>query len=305
MLHKAPPRYILAAVAISLGGLINGYDTGSIGAVLSMDQFTNVMGTLSSTLVGFTVSLIMLAGAVPSVFAGWLADHHGRLRTIMLGTILFAAGAVLQATATRLAQFLAGRTLAGLGEGVYLSTTAVYISEISPTRSRGVLAGLPQFMATLGICLGYFTCYASVHIGAGDARFASVSSSMAWRLPFIVMTSIAGVLAFSCMRLPESPRWLISCGDRVGALDSLRRLDFSMVEAEREFLSDLSITTTGGGQRLSLSPWQSFILLFKRGYRARTVLALFVLGMVQLSGIDGVLYVSFSQNDLAKAVNIG
>ncbi|PSR90310.1 general substrate transporter [Coniella lustricola] len=289
MFPKTPPRYVLAALAISLGGLINGYDTGSIGAVLSMAQFTDAIGKLSSSLVGFTVSLIMLAGAVPSVFAGWLADRYGRLRTIMLGTVLFALGAVLQGTATRLPQFLAGRTLAGLGEGVYLSSMAVYISEISPTRSRGVLAGLPQFMATLGICLGYFTCYASVHIGADRPDGASpVSDSMAWRLPFIVMIAIAGVLVFCCARLPESPRWLISYGDRVGAMDALRRLDFSMAEAEKEFLSETS--GVAGGPRPSLSPWQSFTLLFKRGYRARTILALFVLGMVQLSGIDGVLY---------------
>jgi len=43
-------------------------------------------------------------------------------------------------------------------------------------------------------------------------------------------------------------------------------------------------------QRPSLSAWRGFLLLFRRGYRARTILALFILGMVQLSGIDGVLY---------------
>lgn len=280
MPSKPTPHYVVASIGISLGGLINGYDTGSIGSVTSMAQFTATMGTLSSTLVGFTVSLIMLTGAVPSFFAGWLADHYGRLRIVLFGSALFGLGAVLQGTATHLAQFLLGRAVAGLGEGVYLSNMSVYISEVAPAKSRGVLAGLPQFMCTIGICLGYFTCYGSVHIG---------ESSMAWRLPFIIMTALGGSLVVCCTKLPESPRWLISRGDRLGALDSLRRLDFSMVEAERDFL--------GGGagateQRLNLSPWQSLVMLFRRGYRARTVLGLFVLGMVQLSGIDGVLYVS-------------
>lgn len=280
MQSSLPPHYVLASVAISLGGLINGYDTGSIGSLTSMAQFTTSIGPLSSTMVGFTVSLIMLAGAVPSVFAGWLADLYGRLRVIMLGTALFATGALLQGTAYHLPQFLLGRTIAGLGEGVYLSNMNVYISEISPTKHRGVLAGLPQFMATAGICIGYFTCYGSIHVG---------TSSISWRLPFFIQIALAVVLVGCCARLPESPRWLMSCGDQIGALNSLRRLDFSMVEAEREFLS-------GGGrmveQRPSLTPWQSFSILFSRAYRARTVLALFVLGMVQLSGIDGVLYVS-------------
>lgn len=279
MAPKSPPGYILAALAISIGGLINGYDTGSIGAVISMSQFKASIGTLSPTLVGFTVSLIMLAGAVPSVFAGWLADHHGRLQTILLGTVLFCIGALLQGTAYGLPQFLLGRTVAGLGEGVYLSNVSVYISEISPTKSRGVLSGLPQLMCTLGICVGYFTCYGSVYLR---------ESSMAWRLPFIIMVVMSVVLIGCCARLPESPRWSMSCGDQPAALDALRRLDFSMVEAERNFMSNAAVAE----QRVSLTPWQSFAILFRRGYRARTTLALFVLGMVQLSGIDGVLYVS-------------
>jgi len=57
-----------------------------------------------------------------------------------------------------------------------------------------------------------------------------------------------------------------------------------MVEAEKDMLS------AQNEQQMSLSAWQGFTLLFKKGYRARTILALFVLGMVQLSGIDGVLY---------------
>lgn len=274
------PRYVLSSLAISLGGLINGYDTGSIGAVTSMVQFTTSIGPLSSTMVGFTVSLIMLTGAVPSFFAGWLADLYGRLRVIMLGTALFTVGALLQGTAYGLPQFLLGRTLAGLGEGVYLSNMNVYISEISPTKHRGVLAGLPQFMATAGICIGYFTCYGSVHLGG---------SSMAWRLPFVIQIALAVLLIGCCTRLPESPRWLMSRGDQLGALDSLRRLDFSLVEAEREFMSSNGSTAE---QRPSLTLWRSFSMLFGKAYRTRTILALFVLGMVQLSGIDGVLYVS-------------
>ncbi|KAJ0347170.1 hypothetical protein COL26b_001928 [Colletotrichum chrysophilum] len=66
---------------------------------------------------------------------------------------------------------------------------------------------------------------------------------------------------------------------------ALERLDFSRAEAERDFLS-----TSQSEQKPSLSPWQSFTLLFKRGYRTRTTLAIFILGMIQLSGIDGVVY---------------
>lgn len=269
------PKYVLASVAVSLGGVINGYDTGSVGAVMEMDQFTKTMGHLSPFLVGFSVSLIMLTGAVPSVFGGQLADSLGRLKVITLGAVLFGIGAAIEGSASSLVQFLAGRAIAGFGQGVFLSNVSVYICEIAPVKHRGILAGLPQFMATAGICVGYFTCYGTV----------SIQSGMAWRIPYIIQCIISALFVAGCMIIPDSPRWLMLHGRRQDALVALDWLDFSMVEAERDFL-------TATEQRSSLSLWQNLVLLFRRGYRSRTILALFVLGMVQLSGIDGVLYVS-------------
>jgi MFS family permease len=271
---KRIPRYALASVAVSLGGLLNGYDTGSIGAVTAMPQFTQSVGVLSSSLLGFTVSLIMLTGALPSVVAGHLADKHGRLHVIEAGTALLLAGVVLQGSAQGLPQFLVGRALSGLGQGTFLSNISVYICEIAPARHRGTLAGLPQFMATAGVCVGYFTCYGTIEF----------SSSMAWRTPYIAQGALAVVLGLSCFVLPESPRWLMLHGRTELALRSLQRLGLSN-ESERDFLNPAE-------QRPSLTGWQSFLMLFRKAYRTRTMLALFVLGMVQLSGIDGVLYVS-------------
>ena len=128
---KRLPKYLLASVLISNGGLLNGLDTGSIGAITNMAQFAESIGELSPFLLGFTVSLIMLTGSVPSIMAGHLADKFGRLKTILLGAILFGIGVILQGAAGTLAQFLVGRAVAGLGEGVYLTNVSVYITEIS------------------------------------------------------------------------------------------------------------------------------------------------------------------------------
>jgi len=275
-LNVLPPKYVLASIAVSLGGILNGYDTGSIGGVTVMPQFTASIGPLSSAMLGITVSIIMLAGALPAPFAGFFADRFGRLRVIMAGAILRATGVLVQGSATNLTQFLAGRILAGLGEGVFLSVMSVYICEIAPAQRRGALAGMPQFMAIAGVCIGYFTCYSSVHI----------QSSMAWRLPYIAQAIVSVILAISCLILPDSPRWLMLKGRQAEALRALRWLDFSMAEAQRDILA------YPVEQQPSLSLWKSIVLLFRPGYRYRTILALFILGMVQLSGIDAVIYVS-------------
>jgi MFS family permease len=117
--------YVLSSATVALGGFLNGLDTGCIGPITSMPEFQAVIGRLSPGTLGFTVSLIMLTGAVPSVFAGYLADKYGRLRVIGAGSILFVVGAIMQGAAGKLPTFLVGRAIAGLGEGAFLSNISV------------------------------------------------------------------------------------------------------------------------------------------------------------------------------------
>lgn len=79
---------------------------------------------------------------------------------------------------------------------------------------------------------------------------------------------------------------------------SLDRLNIPRVEVER----DMSKLTARSESKLST--WQSTRSIFQRKYRLRTTLGLFVLGMVQLSGIDGVLYVSLRLLILASSLAV-
>ncbi len=154
-----------------------------------------------------------------------------------------------------------------------------YITEIAPRARRGMLVSVPQFMATAGICAGYFTCYGTIHI----------ASSISWRLPFIFEAALAVGLVISCLFLPVSPRWLLLRGRRDDAMREAERLTLARAEVEKDILS------TASQDRSRLSLWQGLSSVFHRRYRVRTSLGLFILGMIQLCGIDGVLYVSQAQ----------
>lgn len=110
---------------------------------------------------------------------------------------------------------------------------------------------------------------------------------MAWRTPYLVQAFFALVLAAACKLLPESPRWLVLHGRRTQALKEIERLGIHREEAEKDILR-----VSENDQAHSIGGIQSLLLPFRKQYRSRTILALFVLGMVQLSGIDGILYVS-------------
>ncbi|KAK3075305.1 hypothetical protein LTR53_001506 [Teratosphaeriaceae sp. CCFEE 6253] len=277
LLHRLKPAgYTTAALAVSLGGILNGYDTGSVGAAVTMPQFKETMGEISPGMLGFTVSVIMFAGALPSFLSGPPADKYGRLAVVAAGGVSFAIGAVLQASALSLAQFIAGRIFAGAGEGLFLGVMNVYICEISPSARRGTLASMPQLFSVLAMCAGYFTAYGSVKI----------QSSMAWRLPFILMSIIAAALVVTCFFLPPSPRWLVLRGRHEDAAAAVERLGIQQAEAEKDVLRVRDEDTA----KSNMGFLQSLKIIWARQYRSRTILALFILGMVQLCGIDGIMY---------------
>lgn len=120
-----PAGYTLASTLVSFGGILNGLDTGSIGGITAMEQFSDTFGVITPTDRGFTVSLIMLAGVLPSLFAGQLADRFGGLKIIALGAIMFVVGCILQGASSHLSMFLVGRSVAGFGQGMWLGNVSV------------------------------------------------------------------------------------------------------------------------------------------------------------------------------------
>ncbi|KAI9735822.1 MAG: hypothetical protein M1834_001287 [Cirrosporium novae-zelandiae] len=253
-----------------------------------MSSFSKSFGTLSATMRGLVVSSILIPAATASFFAGKLADDVGRPRGSAIGALIFGIGTALEAAAVDIAMLIVGRAITGIGEGLFLSTGVVYICEISPPRLRGPLASTAQFATTVGICLGYFISYGTLNIG----------SSASWRLPLAVHSFCAFGFAVACLFLPQSPRWLTQVGRGAGTGRVWDRLGVSAAEREKETPPRRSLITTTpcptptpssqpGKLKAKLNP---YFRIFRKDVRRRTFLGVFLMGMQQLSGIDGVLY---------------
>ncbi|EJD42273.1 hypothetical protein AURDEDRAFT_186068 [Auricularia subglabra TFB-10046 SS5] len=263
--------YTWCTIFLSLGGFVFGYDTGSIGPVTVMPQFESHFEHLQPAKHGLIVSSILLTASVFSLVAGPLADRISRTYTISLGGLIFATGSALclGAPPGSLGMFIAGRCVAGAGEGLFMTPITTYTCEIAPTHIRGRLSVTVQLFITLGIAAGYFTCYGSVE-AAGSA---------AWRAPYIVQVCVASLLAAGALLLPHSPRWLKHVG-RVREADAAwTRLGVSLAEAEKEEQQNQQQEQQQQNRDL-----------------ARTA-------MSNASGIDGVLYYApllFSQAGLSS-----
>ena len=250
---------------------------------------------MSATVHGLIVSSILITGALSSFLAGHLADAVGRPRGMSIGAVIFGCGAALQAGSVHLAMLFIGRLITGAGEGLFLSTTVVYICEIVPAKGRGVIASAPQFFITMALVVGYFFCYGTVNI----------QSSLAWRLPFALQSGCAFLwAALGLFLLPQSPRWLKAKGRleeveqawlRLGVAPSDNDDDATGGPSETEAglnLEPLVLAQTTATHQSVKEDVHMLLRVFEKDVRKPTALGVFMMSMTQLSGIDGVLYVS-------------
>ncbi|GAA5996737.1 uncharacterized protein JCM10292_003172 [Rhodotorula paludigena] len=276
---KYSVRVILTTCLASLGGGLFGFDTGSIGAITEMHSFEEQFGVLTPTMRGVVVAIILLPSAFTGMLAGNIADKISRKYSISVGAAIFAVGSALSAASTgdSLAMLLVGRCIAGLGEGLFLGCTGVYLTEISPRHLRSQAVLIMQLYTTGAVALGFFVCYGTVNI----------PNSMGWRVPFIIQTFTATMLAIGMPFVTYSPRWLISKGridEAKQVIDSLVAPDHDNEKRELLAVPPAQLAARNKSQLEAMKDiWQP-------GVRGRTVLGVALNVFQQLSGIDFVLF---------------
>jgi sugar porter (SP) family MFS transporter len=179
-----------------LGGVLYGFDMGIIAAAL---VFVRSAFSLSIRLQEVVVSVVLVGAMLGAVVGGTVADRAGRRATLVWGGVIFIAGSILAPLSPNVAMLIAARALLGIAIGFTSVTAPVYVSELAPPQSRGMLIGLYQFALTGGIALADLVGYWL----AGD---------QAWRLMFGIGAIPALFFLLLVLNVPESPRWLVAHG---------------------------------------------------------------------------------------------
>ncbi|KAI9373266.1 general substrate transporter [Aspergillus egyptiacus] len=276
MLSPRTKTFLIAA-HVSLTGLLYGLDTGSIGVITQMTQFTTSIGPLTSTQTGIYVACILLSSSLSSLASGHVSDRISRKYGLLLGGLISLLGTVVSAAAPNFAALIVARLITGVGVGQAISVTTVYLVEVAPVGTRGVAACFLQTYVVLGIMTGYF-------ISFGASRIAG--SSWGWRVPFVVQGAVALGLCVGMVFVPFSPRWLV----QVGRVEEARKVLYTVrpacdVEGElEEMQQSLDPEKRREEQSGSLTE------IFNARYRSRTCLGIFLMAFQQLTGIDVVLY---------------
>src|ERR1700757_956374 len=163
----AQRRTLLAA---ALGWILDAFDTMLYALVLAY-----VMRDLgmSKALGGFLGTLTLLASGLGGLLFGFLADHIGRKRALMLSILTYSVCSFASGLATSIAMLAVFRFILGLGMGGEWNTGATLVAETWPTQLRAKAIAVVQSSWAIG--------YAAAAVVAGVVlHYAD------WRMVFFV-----------------------------------------------------------------------------------------------------------------------
>ncbi|KAF9476794.1 monosaccharide importer [Pholiota conissans] len=211
---------VMSAFA-AFGGILFGYDTGTIGGIIATQDYLTTFGAWDESLgyylptkdKSLVVSILSAGTFFGALFAYPLGDRIGRKYGIVTGCLVFFLGIGLQLD-TKWVTFVVGRVIAGLGVGIVSCLVPMYQSECAPKAIRGLIVGLYQFAITIGALL------AAIVLNATKNQ----QSHNAWRTPISVQFAWGAILGGGMLLLPESPRFLLLKGKEAEARKALGRL---------------------------------------------------------------------------------
>lgn len=266
-------RLDLVAVVATFGGLLFGYDTGVINGAL--EPLKQDLG-LTATGEGAVTSTLLAGAAIGALVCGRLNDTLGRKKTLTVLAVLFFVGTLGGVFAPNLGVLIAARVVLGFAVGGASVTVPVYLAELAPTERRGSLAGRNELAIVVGQLLAF----------AINAVIGNVWGEQpgVWRYMLAVAAIPAVALFVGMLRMPESPRWLISRGrrdDALAVLMQVRSEDRARAEmAEVEHLAQEEREAHAGGWQDLQVPWVRRIFVAGVGVAIAQ----------QCTGINSVMY---------------
>ncbi|KAJ5887399.1 sugar transporter STL1 [Penicillium taxi] len=244
--------HLAITITSVIGFSLFGYDQGLMSGIISGDQFTKEFSALDTnvptpagyTATSYSAHVSVLRGAVTAcyelgcffgaVFTLCYGERIGRTPLLVAGGILMVIGTVISTAAYGhqwgLGQFVVGRVISGIGNGMDTATIPVWQSECSKSHNRGFLVCFEGAIIAVGTFIAYWI----------DFGLSYVDSSVQWRFPVAFQIVFAICVTIGGLMLPESPRWFLMRGHDQEALKVLAALNGSNVDAE-DVLNDYNL----------------------------------------------------------------
>jgi MFS family permease len=253
--------HTLVVAALGVTWILDGLEVTLAGSLAGALKDSPVL-RFSNADIGLAASAYLAGAVLGALFFGWLTDRLGRKKLFFITLTVYLVATAATAASWNILSFALFRFVTGAGIGGEYAAINSTIQELIPARVRGwsdlVING-------------------SFWVGAATGALGSlvlldpdvINPEIGWRLAFLIGASLALVIFFMRLWLPESPRWLMTHGraDEAHRVVDGIEAHFENVPPAHD-LPQVKLRT-----RKSTPLWEVAQTLFKR-HRQRTYVGL-------------------------------
>ena len=193
-------------IGLGITWVLDGLEVTLMGAISAVLQRSDVLH-FSAAQIGAISSAYLVGAVLGSLVFGHLTDRHGRRKFFFISLGIYLLGVGLTAFSWNLGSFALFRLITGAGIGGEYSAVNSAIDELIPARFRGRVDLMINGSFWLGAAAG-----AASTVILLNPRILPVD--LGWRLGFGAGAVIGTGILYMRRFIPESPRWLVTHGQR-------------------------------------------------------------------------------------------
>ncbi|KAI2628919.1 general substrate transporter [Xylaria nigripes] len=201
------------AFVLCIASATTGYDGSFLNSVQVFTQWQDYFGHPEGSQLGLIVALYQIGSVASIPLAPILCDNFGRKLPIIIGCVIMIVGAVLQAAARNIGEFMGGRVMMGFGNSLAQVASPMLLTEIAHPQHRGRLTAVYNCLWNAG----------AITVSALSLGTNFIPSTWAWRVPALGQGLPSVVQIIFIWFVPESPRWLMAHDKHEQALNILAR----------------------------------------------------------------------------------
>ena len=290
MLPSASRLCLCCCFFAALGGGLHGFHNAVMGGIITRPDFieefypellrqpvpTSIYCQYSSQRLSLVTSSLFAASVIAEStgLPAYLSRRHGRPRLMFVSGLLFTLASIIQTSAVNIAMLVVSRCLAGVGLSCATVSVLLYISEISPAKSRGKYNQLFQLQLTGFILL------------ANIINFADQSFKHGWRLAAGLGVIPAVMFMIVGLMLPDSPSSLMERGKLAHGRRALVKFRTAS-NSEAIVKESAEIFSSTERARRCRNPWH---VILRRPHRPQLVLVILSTLFQQFTGINFVIF---------------
>ena len=286
-------------VTAVMGFSLFGYNQGMMAGLIDGDEFKNSFPILkipSGATPGTEHYVNVIRGAVTAcyeigcffgaLFSMFFGEFLGRTRLVFTGASVLTIGALITTTAYGdkwgVGQFVIGRVVSGIGNGMNTATIPVWQSECSGAHNRGFLVCFEGAMIAVGTFIAYWVVFGLSHVGG----------TVQWRFPVALQIFFALIVVTGALLFPDSPPWFTKKGYDKEACEVLAKLKNSTPDSEEVLASFNMLKADVEASAAAQTSWKTIFTFGKTQEFQRVLVGCTGQFFQQFTGCNAAIYYS-------------